>query len=236
MKFFIVFLLLILLTGCAGSDVATNTNTNTTSTNVNAGPSEQLPEFPWPPNASAFTSIPSEILVKQSPAKLGDVDDRLRAALLQAGYENPGYYGIPGGFVVVTPLEQFDVKTGAPLDGVARWSTSPAPPALFTAEYFRALIKGTSGHFRVLAFAVTDKPFTRSGKEVAASQAAKLSAKGSNSLPSDMRQQEYTENFQCSAFVYEFLQSNSGQAKFVVNSGLLASQHLQKILTNLQRQ
>ncbi len=232
---FIVFLLLILLTGCAGNP-ASNSNSNTSSTNVNAGPSEQLPEFPWPPNASAFTSIPSEILVKQSPAKLGDVDDRLRAALRQAGYENPGYYGIPGGFVVVTPLEQFDVKTGAPLDGAGRWSTTPAPPALFTAEYFRALIKGTSGHFRVIAFAVTDKPFTRSGKEVAVSQAAKLSARGSNSLPSDMRQQEYNENFQCSAFVYEFLQSNSGQAKFIVNSGLLASQHLQKILANLQRQ
>ena len=227
----LVIAAVVLLAGCGGPPPAsrtanTNTNANTTS----------LPEFPWPPNGSAFTSIPSEFLLKQGgPAKIRDVDDRLRAALAQAGYENPGYYGIPGGFVMVTRLEQFDSKTGAPLAGANRWSTSPAPPPIFSVEYFRTLIKGTSGHYRVIALVVTDQPFTRTGKEVTVSEAAKLSARGSNALPADIKEQPYTENFQCSAFVYEFLQANNGQAKFVANSSLLASQHLQNILSYLQR-
>ena len=233
MKFFLtvyLFLLLILLTGC-GVQQAPNTSTNT-STNTNTS----LPEFPWPPNSSAFTSIPSQMLVKQgAPAKVGDVDNRLRAALAQGGYENPGYYGIPGGFVMVTPLEQFDIRTGAPLAGANRWSTTTQAPAMFSADYFRALIRGNSGHFRVLAFAVSNQPFTRSGRVVNASEAAKLVIGGKNALPGDMREQAYTDQFQCSAFVYEFLQPNSGQAQFVVNSQLLASQHLQKILPYLQQ-
>jgi hypothetical protein len=223
----------VLFASCGGP----RSTQQTTNTNTNPGSTENpLPEFPWPPSGSAFTSIPSQFLIKQGAApKIRDVDDRLRAALGQAGYENPGYYGIPGGFVMVTRLEQFDINTGAPLAGAVRWSTSPAPPPIFSAEYFRALIKGTSGHYRVIAMVVTNKPFTRSGKEITVPDAAKLSARGSNSLPNDIREQPYTEDFQCSAFVYEFLQSNNGQAKFVANSSLLASQHLQNILSYLQR-
>jgi len=220
----------VLLTGCTGQPEGSRP----TNTNTNASTSE-LPEFPWPPSGSAFTSIPSEFVLKQGATKVRDVDDRLRAALAQAGYDNPGYYGIPGGFVMVTRLEQFDIKTGAPLAGAVRWSTSPAPPSIFTAEYFRALIKGTSGHYRVIALVVTNQPFTRSGKEVTVADASKLAAHGSTSLPSNIKEQPYTEDYQCSAFVYEFLQSNNGQAKFVTNSSLLASQHLQNILSYLQR-
>ena len=229
-----LFLLLILLTGCTTQPAATNTNTS-----ANVGPTSQantLPEFPWPPNSSAVMSIPSELLVKPgTSAKLADVDNRLRRALQQGGYEKFGYYHIPGGFVVVTQLEQFDGATGKPLADANRWSTTTAPPQLFTLEYFRSLIKGTSGHFRVIAFAVTNKPFQETGKVVAASEAATLASGGSNSLPADVRDQPYGEDFQCNALVYEFLQPNSGPARFVNSSALLASRHLQKILPYLEQ-
>jgi len=232
-----LFLLLILLTGCKSyrDTVPTNREANT-SANVNSTPSNTLPEFPWPPNSSAVMSIPSELLVKAgSSAKLADVDNRLRRALQQGGYEKFGYYHIPGGFVVVTQLEQFDGATGTPLADANRWSTTTAPPRLFTLEYFRSLIKGTSGHFRVIAFAVTNKPFQETGKVVAPSEAATLASGGSNSLPSDVRDQAYGEDYQCTALVYEFLQPNSGPARFVNSSALLASRHLQKILPYLEQ-
>ncbi len=231
-------LFLIFLTACASQPAQQVTNT-TTNTSANANTNSQgsdLPEFPWPPNSSAFVSIPSELLVKQEgSAKLADVDNRLRRALVQGGYEKLGYYHIPGGFVVVTQLEQFDIVTGAPLADSNRWSTTTAPPRLFTLEYFRSLIHGTSGHFRVIAFAVTNKPFNETGKVVAASQAATLASGGSNSLPADVRDQPYGADYQCTALVYEFLQPNSGPAKFVNSSALLPSRHLQRILPTLEQ-
>jgi hypothetical protein len=168
-------------------------------------------------------------------ATLGDVDNRLRSAFLRGGYEKIGYYHIPGGFVVVTQLEQFDPTTGAPLAGANRWSTSVAPPRIFTLEYFRALIRGNSGHFRVIAFAVTNTLFNQTGKVVTSAQAARLAAGGSNALPPDIKEQPYAEDYRCTALVYEFLQPNSGQAKFVSSSSLLASQHLQKLLSFLEQ-
>ena len=249
-----VILLAVLLTSCAGAEgdnttSATNTSTtNTSNPASNTNPANEasktsntsatsLPDFPWPPDASAFATIPSGLLVKPgAAAKLGDVDDRLRAALRQSGYEQVGYYHIPGGYVLVTQLEQFDVTTGVPLSGEARWSTKVIPPKTsFSREYFRSLIKGTVGHFRVIAFAVSNEPFNETGKEIVPSQASKLVIAGSNVLPSNIREQSYDDSYQCTALVYEFLQPNSGQAVFVRNSGLLMSQHIQGILSSLEQ-
>lgn len=240
----IIFLLIALLTGCGGAEnsntsttnTASNSNATNTTANTNAQTAAKLPEFPWPPDASAFTSIPSEKLVKQDGgAKLSDADASLRRALGKAGYETLGYYHVPGGFVVVTQLEQFDAATGAPLAGANRWSTSNVPPKIFTREYFRALIKGNSGHYRVIAFAVTNVPITQTGKEVSASQAGGLAPGGGNALPVDIKEQAYTPDYQCTAMIYEFLQPNSGQAQFVHSSSLQPSQHLQKILPFLEQ-
>jgi hypothetical protein len=231
-----IFLLFVLLTGCGGADNSNSTSNTTTNSNSSADKAAKLPEFPWPPDASAFATIPSERLVKEGTgAKLGDVDKRLQAALKKAGYEQIGYYHIPGGFVVVTQLEQFDGMTGAPLAGVNRWSTKVTPPNVFSREYVRALIKGNTGHFRVIAFAVTNDAFTQTGKEFPASEAPDVQKKAANKLPADIASQNYDENYQCTALIYEFLQPNSGPAKFVKNSGLLASQHLQKILPFLEQ-
>jgi hypothetical protein len=242
-----IVLLVVLLSGCAGADNTSSNTTNTTDTanspsntnktsNNSASTATKIPEFPWPPDASAITTIPSAMLVKPGEGiKLGNVDDRLQSALQKGGYEQPGYYHIPGGFVVVTQLEQFDAATGAPLAGANRWSTKVVPPKIFTKEYFTGLIKGNSGHFRVIAFAVTKEAFTETDKEPSAREAANLHDKGLNRLPVDIRDQPFTDDYRCSALVYEFLQPNSGPAQFVRSSGLLASQHLQKILPALEQ-
>jgi hypothetical protein len=82
---------------------------------------------------------------------------------------------------------------------------------------------------------VTNEPFTQTGKEILASEAPDLNKKAANKLPADIATQNYDENYQCTALIYEFLQPNSGPAKFVKHSGLLSSQHLQKILPFLEQ-
>lgn len=238
LSYVLLLLAALALAGCAsmqstsGNGADTPANTNST---VHTSASASLPEFPWPPDASAVMTLPSALLATPgAEVKLGDVDARLGAALQKAGYEQRGYYHVPGGFVVVTQMEQFDAATGAPLAGANRWSTKVVPPALFSKEYFRGLISGNAGHFRVLAFAVTKESFNREGKEISAAEGFHLVDKAADRLPNEVKEEPYTGDYQCTALVYEFVHPNSGQAQFVRSSGLLPSQHLQKILHALE--
>src|SRR5687767_12691990 len=60
-----------------------------------------LPEFPWPPRASAFTKIPTTCLPSSTTFRLIDVANRLEGALKRGGYGQTGYYSVPGGFALV---------------------------------------------------------------------------------------------------------------------------------------
>ena len=139
-----------------------------------------------------------------NPATLGDVDDRLRAALRVAGYDDLGYFAVPNGFAAVTRLERIE-PTGEPVADASRWQmTVPADPSFSLFDYLRALLTAQTGHFRVIAFVVTPTPFTGSPGEVDAVSARRWASTGRNALPPPMRSQVFTADYSVTALVYEF--------------------------------
>ena len=161
------------------------------------------PLLPWPPpEPSARMVVPKMLL--SNPATLGDVDDRLRAALRVAGYDDLGYFAVPNGFAAVTRLERIE-PTGEPVADASRWQmTVPADPSFSLFDYLRALLTAQTGHFRVIAFVVTPTLFTGSPGEVDAVSARRWASTGRNALPPPMRSQVFTADYSVTALVYEF--------------------------------
>ncbi|MGB7922125.1 MAG: hypothetical protein WCF57_02650 [Pyrinomonadaceae bacterium] len=229
----------LLLAGCGGDQMGANTgNANTTTTTSST--TSELPEFPWPPKASALTTIPNAYLIRgEGQGTLKSVGDRLKQAFSSAGYSQTGYYGVPGGFALVSPLEQFK-NDGTPVDTEYRWTTQAALPSLFSLDYFRSLIIGKSaGHYRVIAFIVTDKLFTATGEAATVETAERLSREGGTALPPSMGNQPFGDQYTCTALIYEFEKAPGAdtKAEFKASSSIMADMHLRKakILDFLER-
>lgn len=224
--------LLIIFIGTS-SEAPTNANTN-----VNYRTDQHhLPEFPWPPKASAYTKIPPQYLMRpQGETLLKDVAARLEFAFRGAGYGQTGYYAVPGGFALVSQLEQFKAD-GLPVNDRYRWSEEVEIPEVFSLEYLSALIKGKVGRYRVIVFAVSDDFFSQeSGRRVGIEEARTIAIQGANILPDYLGNLPYTDRHTCTALIYEFEKLHADEpGEFKNNGTLLAEKHLQRILPYLQR-
>src|SRR5579863_7649802 len=114
--------------------------------------------FPWPPPQAS-----SRVLLAAWPRSpqmrlFGDIDARLTAALQPKGYAERSYYSVPGGFALVTRLEQI-YSDGRSMPPPARFSARLLPPSRFT-DYIRALFTADPGYYRVIVFIVTDQGFS----------------------------------------------------------------------------
>jgi hypothetical protein len=197
-----------------------------------------LPDFPWPPKASTYMRIPLQhVSNTQGPSLLKDVSALLENAFRSGGYKQTGYYGVNGGFALVSQLEQFK-PDGRPADPQSRWSLQIEKPSIFTVDYISTLIKGKVGRFRVIVFAITTDEFfvPQDGKRVDSEQAYKLAMNGASALPLSVGNLPVTDRHTCWALVYEFEKTRLDQpAEFKENSAIAADVHLQKILPYLQR-
>lgn len=228
------FVVLISMWFCRVPPKMSNANTGYP---VRHAPSEQLPEFPWPPHASAFMNIPSQYVANPHGATtLRDVSLRLESALRRSGYGQIGYYSIPRGFALTTGLEQFK-PDGSPADASYRWSLVIPNPRVFSIDYLRTLLAGKAGHYRVIVFAVSDDEFfsQHEGHTVDVEEANKLAIEGANRLPDWLGDTAYTDHHWCAALIYEFEKPSIDQPiDFKRNSSLTAEEHLQKILPYLE--
>lgn len=192
-----------------------------------------LPLFPWPvPKPSAL-----EVLTLGSLGKLAgtgitfrDVEKRISNALDSAGYDDKSYFGVPGGFAIVTRLEKMDAY-GFP-DYRYRWA-SALPPISFTdfslSDYLRALFGAPKGHYRVFVFVVSSEPVLQSGTPVAQLDAQTWIVEGANRLPNQMEDLPYTREHRTTAYVYEFVQSGIGEtARFNIPSDFTGKTHLKR--------
>lgn len=160
----------------------------------------------------------------------------METALRSGGYGQTGYYSVPGGFAIASQLEQFK-PDGQPANNPYRWSQQIETPRVFSTEYWSDLIKGRVGHYRVIVFAVSTDFFVQtSGKRVDVDQASRIAIEGANILPNEVGNLPYTDEYNCTALVYEFEKTFADRpAEFKENSSLIAEAHLQKILPYLQR-
>jgi hypothetical protein len=160
---------------------------------------------------------------------LGDVQERLEAALESAGYSEKSYFAVPSGFAIVTRLEQFS-EEGASKDGAERWATEVAPLTEFSlGEYISALFRARPGYFRVIVFVVTPVAFSKADALVTRDEAIRWLNKGANKLPPNLTAKRYTDQYDCTALVYEFAKPSSVQsATLRVPGALSVKEHLVK--------
>ncbi|WP_298862359.1 hypothetical protein [uncultured Gimesia sp.] len=219
---YFLILLLVVATGCTRGEVEKG---------------KKFVKFPWPPpKASAQSLIPNSYFENESDQVLlvKDIDQKICDALTAQGYSARSYFAVPGGFALVTRLEQFDEdgKSKAPPD---RWVTDTRPMRDFSlGAYIRALFTASPGYYRIIVFIVTPVLFDQTDQEVSRDEAMAWLRSGLNNLPDNVGAQEYTQSQVCTALIYEFKQpekgteaklSESGQfsgIEHLTNAGLLA--------------
>ncbi|MGZ8367258.1 MAG: hypothetical protein ACXWVK_00760, partial [Rhodoplanes sp.] len=102
-------------------------------------------------------SFSPDVISGLAPAKtVGEVARRLERILRDADFDSFGYYRVPGGFALVTRIENLDGATGAPLEGLARWAMRQVYAGLSFSSIFA--ISRTAGYYRVFVFALTNDP------------------------------------------------------------------------------
>lgn len=201
--------------------------------NVEAAPRESYPEFPWPPpQASATTIIPSELLIKPTTKTfLSDIERKISATLNSLGYDGLSYYAVPGGFVMVTKIEQIN-PDGTPKAIPNRWATTVEPFGTFSlSAYARALFTATVGYYRVFVFIITSHPFYQSDNSISSIMVLEWLRSGLNRLPDVIGKLEYTNIHKCTALIYEFEQAESFQRAILkIPSNLSGKEHLEKAM------
>ena len=187
--------------------------------------------LPWPPPTPSSQAVIGREYFEavQQGNTLGTINGILVDQLVNAGYRGSRYFGVPHGFAIVTRLEQTD-GNGAPLNSEDRWSSDVQylNAADFSIKgYLRLLLTSPPGYFRVIAFVVSNQPFSSSGVRERLETLERWTQKGLNTLPSLVSKLPYTEEYQVTALIYEF-EKVAGPDQPVVHipGRLTAGQHL----------
>jgi len=177
------------------------------------GPSESppppIPQFPWPPpKASAFEILERGLFAEPGESvTVGQVADVIDAALDASGYSELSWYQAPGGFVMVSRLEQIN-EDASPRDPPHRWSIDVEPPEVFSlSSYLKALFTAQKGYFRILAFVVASEPVTQdTSVEIEREEALEWIESGAMTLPASIREHPFSAEHTVTALIYEFEQ------------------------------
>jgi HEAT repeat protein len=176
---------------------------------LTSGKESNLPDFPWPAPRWSFKEVVPRSFFGNEKTTLGEVSDRLVAAVRGASPDfDYGLFSIPGGFVTLARLERINAD-GSPYPGRLRWDSDLISPQSLE-EYLVDLFFSPPGYFRVIAFAITDKEPIRSDQDAklpSISEGAKLLPKEIADLPFSGRQ--------VFALVYTFQRYDG--AKMVLN-------------------
>jgi hypothetical protein len=164
-----------------------------------------FPAYPWPPEAPSSLVSLSELFDFSvgGSASLFDVSESLRTALRESGYLERRYYAAPGGFVMVTRLEQTD-EQGTPLADGKRYLLPDDAGDFSFAAYIRNLFFAPEGYYRFIAFVVTDRAYTTSDSALAEDTALARLRGGSVALPSVFRELPFSDHHRVDALIYEF--------------------------------
>lgn len=191
-----------------------------------------IPEFPWPPpQTSATQEIPDNFLRNnsQDALQLGQVDNIIKKALDNSGYFDHSYFAVPDGFALATRLENINLD-GTPKSGDDRWAIESGSLRAFSIEsYLRALFTSNPGFFRIVVFIITPHPFTQTDSTVSRKEATAWINRGLNKLPHEIAIQPYTDQYSCTALIYEFEKIPGEQMASTVIPGKLPGRtHLER--------
>jgi hypothetical protein len=187
-----------------------------------------MPAFPWPPpRYSAFAVVVREWIAEGSTPTLGSVGRRLEAAFERAGYVERSYYWVPGGFALVSRIEQIR-PDATPVDPPARWAIDSPQVRTGLIDYIRALFDAPPGFYRVIVFAVTDQDFAAGPRPPSSAEAQAWASSGSLRLPAALGSRPYTQDHYTTALIYEFeRRADRAEAEIRTPSNTPGQVHLQ---------
>lgn len=193
------------ITGSVTDDkghIATFTTSVTIETPFTPPPHPLLPHFPWPPPRASTSRVLPAWPLGPHMSTFGDIDLKLTSALDAKGYAERSYYSVPGGFALITRLEQIyqDGRSKLPPD---RFSVELLPATNFP-DYLFALFHANPGYYRVIVFIVTDQLIVQEPNAPAQSDVTGWLAAGANILPDPIASQRLTQTVRCTALIYEF--------------------------------
>jgi hypothetical protein len=165
---------------------------------------DEIPLFPWPPPQPTTLTVLDQTLFEDGEDSLGQVANRLVAALERVGYSEGSFYAVPGGFALATRLEQIQFD-GTPKPEPGRWSAALPPREGFSlADFVRALFSAPEGHYRVIVFVVNDRAFATSSETVSREEAQAWLHAGLNRLPASIADMPFERNHAITALIYQF--------------------------------
>lgn len=151
-----------------------------------------------------------------------------------ADFDSFGYYRVPGGFALVTRIENLDGATGAPLEGLARWAMRQVYAGLSFSSIFA--ISRTAGYYRVFVFALTNDP--RKPQPIDSAPvftiAQAWATEGIPTLPSEIKAMPVGQDHTLIVMVYEFKKVDGGETNHFRPSRWPLEQHLSSLGAELK--
>lgn len=195
----------------------------------NPGAVESLPSFPWPPpRYSAFTVISRDWVAPGAHPTLGLAARRLEQAFDSAGYGERSYYQVPGGFALVSRIEQMHADA-TPFPPPDRWAVETPRLRNGFIDYIRALFNAPPGFYRLIVFAVTDQDFSAAERPPTSEEARGWVTAGVLRLPSAIARLPYTEQHYTTALIYEFERgADQSEARVRTPGGAPGRTHLER--------
>ena len=205
---------------------------------VSSRKSVELPIFPWPPPQPSARMKLRRRLYEDTPIfrnpdrepDLGEVTGMLSDILIDAGYWEQVYYGLPDrtGVALVTRLERINAD-GSPVKGNDRFIGPTMEDGFSLKEVLYKLLFEPEGFFRLGVFVLTNRPFVPDDKgTMTSSRAAALLADGMTTLPRSYASLEFSNDFFIEVLIYEFERSGNSEVRQIQPGRLPARMHLQK--------
>lgn len=192
--------------------------------------------FPWPPpTPSAQRALSPDVTPDSPPAEtVGEVSRRLERILREARFDSFGYYRVPGGFALVTRIENLDGTTGEPFAGSARWATRQVYAGLSFSSIFA--ITRSAGYYRVFAFVLTNDPKEPQplDPEKTFDIARTWANEGSPSLPAEVKALPVGPDHVLVVMLYEFEKVEGGETNHFQPSRWPLDQHLSSLGAELK--
>lgn len=158
---------------------------------------------------------------------LADIDSLLSPALKKLGYTQLSYYYVPGGYVILTPVEQIN-QNGKALQGKERWQDYPAGGRFEgIMDYLSSLVLPRPGYFRLFAFVVTNQFIEKNDGKVDGKIARSWLENGGDWLPREIAEIKI-DGHHITSLLYEFEVPESTQkmSERCTNQLFKAEQHL----------
>ncbi|MEO1257802.1 MAG: hypothetical protein AAFZ15_03365 [Bacteroidota bacterium] len=144
----------------------------------------------------------------QKTATMRDVDELIQRALINAGFQQWGYYMVNNGFAVITQVEQFDKdhEEALSLSEQYRWRDVPPEENISNIlSFFKGYLWPRNGYFRFFVFVVSDRPVPKKKSDINISPpyVENLMKTGFTSLTKEVAGIPFTESHHVTILVYE---------------------------------